>query len=126
MLVAPLDLADQGSVAAFVDGWSGPLHILVNNAGVMAPPLTRTPEGWELQFATNHLGHFALATGLHRALAAAGGARVVSLSSVGHVASPVVFDDINFDRRPYDPPGVRPVEDGELALRRRGELALGR
>ena len=58
-------------------GWDGPLHILVNNAGVMASPLTRTAEGWELQFATNHLGHFALATGLHGALAAAGGARVV-------------------------------------------------
>ena len=57
--------------------WDGPLHILVNNAGVMASPLTRTPEGWELQFATNHLGHFALATGLHGALAAAGGARIV-------------------------------------------------
>ena len=63
--VARLDLADQASVAAFVAGWDGPLHILVNNAGVMAAPETRTPEGWELQFATNHLGHFALATGLH-------------------------------------------------------------
>jgi NAD(P)-dependent dehydrogenase (short-subunit alcohol dehydrogenase family) len=102
VLVEPLDLSDQASVAAFVANWNGPLHILVNNAGVMAPPLTRTPEGWELQFATNHLGHFALTTGLHDALAAAGGARVVSLSSVGHVTSPVVFDDINFERRPYD------------------------
>ena len=58
---------------------SGPLHMLVNNAGVMAlPELQRTPEGWELQFATNHLGHFALALGLHDALAAAGDARIVS------------------------------------------------
>jgi len=62
-LVAPLDLADQASVAAFVAGWDGPLDILVNNAGVMASPLARTPEGWEMQFATNHLGHFALAIG---------------------------------------------------------------
>ncbi|BCB87100.1 hypothetical protein Psuf_044130 [Phytohabitans suffuscus] len=72
--VAPLELADRTSVAALVTAWEGPLHILVNNAGVMAPPLTRTAEGWELQFATNHLGHFGLATGLHRALAEAGGA----------------------------------------------------
>jgi NAD(P)-dependent dehydrogenase (short-subunit alcohol dehydrogenase family) len=103
VFVAPLDLADQPSVAAFVAGWDGPLHILVNNAGVMASPLARTPEGWELQFATNHLGHFALAAGLHRALAEAGGARVVSVSSSAHLNSPVVFDDIHFREREYDP-----------------------
>jgi NAD(P)-dependent dehydrogenase (short-subunit alcohol dehydrogenase family) len=102
-LVAPLDLADQASVAAFVAAWTGPLHILVNNAGVMASPLMRTPEGWEMQFATNHLGHFALATGLHGALAAAGGARVVSLSSSAHLRSPVVFEDIHFTEREYEP-----------------------
>jgi NAD(P)-dependent dehydrogenase (short-subunit alcohol dehydrogenase family) len=101
--VAPLDLADRGSVDAFLAGWDSPLHILVDNAGVMATPLTRTAEGWELQFATNHLGHFALATGLHRHLAAAGGARVVSLSSAAHLRSPVVFDDVMFDEREYDP-----------------------
>lgn len=100
--VAPLDLADRASVAAFVAGWDGPLHILVNNAGVMAAPETRTPEGWELQFATNHLGHFALTTGLHRFLAVEG-ARVVSVSSSAHLMSPVVFDDIHFVERPYDP-----------------------
>ena len=76
----------------------------INNAGVMAlPDLQRTPEGWEMQFATNHLGHFALALGLHDALAAAGDARIVSLSSRGHLRSPVVFDDLNFTSRPYDP-----------------------
>ncbi|EFC81124.1 SDR family NAD(P)-dependent oxidoreductase [Parafrankia sp. EUN1f] len=117
VLVEVLDLADQASVAAFVRRWDGPLDILVNNAGVMASPLTRTPEGWELQFATNHLGHFALTVGLHDALAAAavaaggggsagGGARVVSVSSSAHHRSPVVFDDIHFDRRPYDPWGA--------------------
>ncbi|MEV1318924.1 SDR family NAD(P)-dependent oxidoreductase [Micromonospora arborensis] len=100
--VAPLDLSDQGSIAAFVTAWEGPLHILVNNAGVSATPETRTPEGWELQFATNHLGHFALTTGLHRALAAAGQARVVSLSSIAHVQAPMVFEDVNFRERPYD------------------------
>jgi NAD(P)-dependent dehydrogenase (short-subunit alcohol dehydrogenase family) len=103
VLVAPLDLADQSSVRSFAAGWEGPLHILVNNAGVMAPPLIRTPEGWELQFATNHLGHFALATRLHRALAAAGGARIVSVSSTGHLNSPVIFEDIHFREREYDP-----------------------
>jgi NAD(P)-dependent dehydrogenase (short-subunit alcohol dehydrogenase family) len=103
VLVAPLDLADQASVAAFGSAWTGPLHILVNNAGIMATPLLRTAQGWEMQFATNHLGHFALAVGLHAALAAAGDARIVAVSSVGHVNGNVDFDDINFDRRPYDP-----------------------
>ncbi|MDX3524998.1 SDR family NAD(P)-dependent oxidoreductase [Streptomyces sp. ID05-39B] len=101
--VASLDLTDPTSVEAFVTAWHGPLHILVNNAGVMATPQTRTPRGWELQFATNHLGHFALATGLHGALAAAGGARVVSVSSSGHLFSPILFDDPHFTERPYDP-----------------------
>jgi NAD(P)-dependent dehydrogenase (short-subunit alcohol dehydrogenase family) len=103
VLVAPLNLADRASIAAFVAGWDGPLHILVNNAGVMASPLTRTPDGWELQFGTNHLGHFALATGLYRALVAAGGARIVSVSSSGHLNSGIDFDDIHFNHREYDP-----------------------
>ena len=101
--VAFLDLADRAAVASFVASWEGPLDILVNNAGVMATPETRTPEGWELQFAVNYLGHFALATGLHKALAKADGARIVSVSSAGHLRSPVVFDDIHFRHRPYDP-----------------------
>jgi NAD(P)-dependent dehydrogenase (short-subunit alcohol dehydrogenase family) len=101
--VAPLDLTDRASIAAFTDAWDGPLDILVNNAGVMATPETFTAEGWELQFATNHLGHFALTTGLHPALAAAGSARVVVVSSTAHLFSPVVFDDLHFAFRPYDP-----------------------
>jgi len=102
--VGRLELADLSSVAAFLASWSGPLDILVNNAGVMAlPDLQLTPNGWEMQFATNHLGHFALALGLHDALAASDGARVVSLSSRGHLRSPVAFEDINFAARPYDP-----------------------
>ncbi|MEO3861712.1 SDR family NAD(P)-dependent oxidoreductase [Acrocarpospora sp. B8E8] len=100
---AHLDLADLTSVADFVKGWTGPLHILVDNAGVMANPEQRTPEGRELQFATNHLGHFALTVGLHDALAAAGDARIVVLSSVGHVNGPVRFDDLDFTKEPYEP-----------------------
>ena len=101
--VARLDLADPTSVADFVRAWSGPLHVLVNNAGVMAlPELTRTPSGYEMQFATNHLGHFALTTGLHQWLAAANGARVVAVASIGHLFSPVVFDDLHYRFRPYD------------------------
>ncbi|MFJ3415544.1 SDR family NAD(P)-dependent oxidoreductase [Streptomyces sp. NPDC086082] len=104
LTVGRLDLADRSTIAAFVAAWQGPLHILVNNAGVMATPrLTRTPEGREWQFGVNHLGHFALATGLHPALAAAGGARVVSVSSIGHLFSPVVLDDLDYRFRPYDP-----------------------
>jgi NAD(P)-dependent dehydrogenase (short-subunit alcohol dehydrogenase family) len=99
-----LDLSDLQSVRTFTTAWKGPLHILVNNGGIMAvPELEKSPQGFELQFATNFLGHFALTTGLHRALAAAGGARVVSLSSTGHLFSPVVFDDLGFDFIPYTP-----------------------
>jgi NAD(P)-dependent dehydrogenase (short-subunit alcohol dehydrogenase family) len=103
--VAEIELAEPRSVAAFVADWAGPLDILINNAGVMAiPDLRLTARGWEMQFATNHLGHFALAVGLHDELAAAGeGARIVSLSSRGHLRSPVIFEDINFASRPYDP-----------------------
>jgi NAD(P)-dependent dehydrogenase (short-subunit alcohol dehydrogenase family) len=103
VFVAPMDLADPASVASFVASWDGPLDVLVNNAGVMACPETRTPQGWELQFATNHLGHFALAIGLHHALAAAGGARIVSVSSRAHLRAPVDFDDIHFRARTYEP-----------------------
>ena len=125
--VRSLDLADPASVATFVGGWDGPLHILVNNAGVMAlPALELTPDGWELQFATNHLGHFVLALRLHDALAAAGNARVASLSSRGHLRSPVVFDDINFSSRPYEPLArLRPVEDRQRAVRGRSDQSLG-
>ena len=102
--VRALDLSDLTSVTAFTSAWTGPLHILVNNAGVMAiQELTISASGHEMQFATNHLGHFALATGLHDALAAADGARIVSVSSAGHLRSPVVFDDVDYAFRDYDP-----------------------
>ena len=102
--VAPLELVDRASIDAFVASWDGPLEILVNNAGVMAiQELTLTDRGQEMQFATNHLGHFALALGLHDALAAAQAARIVSVSSSGHLRSPVIFDDLNFSFREYTP-----------------------
>jgi len=102
--VRSIDLADISSVRSFTAAWSEPLHILVNNAGIMAlPERELTPQGWEMQFATNFLGHFALVTGLRDALIQAQGARIVSLSSSAVLLGPVVFDDINFDFRPYEP-----------------------
>jgi NAD(P)-dependent dehydrogenase (short-subunit alcohol dehydrogenase family) len=102
--VAEVDLTDRATIDAFVKQWEGPLHLLVNNAGVMAiQELELTPEGYEMQFATNHLGHFALALGLHDALAADGNARIVSVSSSGHLRSPVIFEDLHFGFRPYEP-----------------------
>ena len=105
--VAPLDLADLASINAFLAAWDGPLHLLINNAGVMRiPTLELVGRGWERQFATNHIGHFALTVGLHDALKAGAQdrreARVVSLSSRGHLRSPVVFEDLFFSARPYD------------------------
>lgn len=105
--VWPMDLLDPASIDAFAarflaDG--APLHMLINSAGIMAlPELTRDARGHEMQFATNHLGHFQLTTRLWPALVAAKGARVVSVSSMGHRLSPIVFDDIDFERRPYSP-----------------------
>lgn len=99
-----IDLADLDSVGRAVAEWDRPLDMLVNNAGVMAvPELTRTPQGHEMQLGVNYLGHFALTVGLHDALAASGGARVVSLSSNAHLLSPVVFGDIDFRFRDYTP-----------------------
>jgi NAD(P)-dependent dehydrogenase (short-subunit alcohol dehydrogenase family) len=100
-----LDLMDPVSIDGFANRFvaSGqPLHILVNNAGIMANPLTRDARGYESQFSTNHLGHFQLTARLCPALQRAKGARVVSLSSVGHRRAPVNFEDPNFERREYD------------------------
>jgi NAD(P)-dependent dehydrogenase (short-subunit alcohol dehydrogenase family) len=102
--IRQLELLDRRSVDQLVADFSGPLHLLINNAGVMAiPELRLSPQGHEVQFATNHLGHFRLALGLLPALRASGGARIVSLSSRAHLNSPVVFEDIDFTRRAYDP-----------------------
>jgi NAD(P)-dependent dehydrogenase (short-subunit alcohol dehydrogenase family) len=100
-----IDLSDPASIDAFAARFlaSGrPLHILVNNAGIMAPPLVRDSRGFESQLAVNHIGHFQLTLRLWPALRKANGARVVSLSSRGHAIAAVDFDDPHFVRRPYD------------------------
>ena len=103
--VAGLDLAELSGVREFAAGFlaseflgeAGSLDILINNAAIMASPERRVGPGWESQFATNHLGHFALTNLLWPALVAGEGARVVALSSTGHKLSPIRFDDINFE-----------------------------
>ena len=104
--VEPMDLLDPASIDAFADRFlasSQPLHLLINSAGIMAVPFQRDSRGYELQFATNHLGHFQLTTRLLPALRQANGARIVSVSSWGHHFSPVLFDDPHFQERAYDP-----------------------
>ncbi|MFT6436347.1 MAG: NAD(P)-dependent dehydrogenase (short-subunit alcohol dehydrogenase family) [Candidatus Azotimanducaceae bacterium] len=103
---AKLDLGSLESAAAFASAYSSShecLDILINNAAVMACPQEQTADGFEMQFGTNHLGHYALVRLLLPKLLASAGARVVCLSSTGHMISPVVFDDINFENRAYDP-----------------------
>ncbi|MDZ4776161.1 MAG: SDR family NAD(P)-dependent oxidoreductase [Alphaproteobacteria bacterium] len=104
--VGKLDLADLGSVRSFASSWSGPLHALINNAGVMASPLMHTAQNFEMQIGANHLGHFTLTTGLAGALEAGakGGkpARVVSLSSIGHRRSDIRWEDPHFRNGDYE------------------------
>src|SRR5262245_4539658 len=103
--VLPLELMSLDSVRAFAKEFSArhkTLNVLLCNAGVMACPLARTAEGWESQFATNHIGHFLLTGLLAPLLVASAPSRIVSVSSRGHRFSPVVFDDIHFERRTYD------------------------
>ena len=98
-----MDLADAASIAAFAETLAGqPVSILINSAGVMAMPLTRDAAGHEVQFATNHLGHFRLTCALWPSLVSAKGARVVAVSSRGHQIAGIDFDDLDFERRAYD------------------------
>lgn len=104
--IEQMDLMDPASIETFTARFltSGrPLHILVNNAGIMAAPLRRDSRGYESQFSTNHLGHFQLTAGLWPALKQAKGARVVNVSSWSHRSSPIVFEDLNFEQRDYNP-----------------------
>ncbi|MGY4857895.1 SDR family NAD(P)-dependent oxidoreductase [Cryobacterium sp. AP23] len=97
--VETLDLADLVSVRAFAEHFLATgksLDILINNAAIMAAPEARVGDGWESQFATNHLGHYVLTNLLWPALVADGGARVVALSSTGHKLSGIRFDDPQF------------------------------
>jgi len=95
--VRRLDLASLASVRDFAAEWEGDIDLLINNAGVMVPPLTRTADGFELQFGTNHLGHFALTNLLLEQVTR----RVVTVSSTGHRMGRIDFDDLNWERKPY-------------------------
>lgn len=102
--ILPLDLSDPASIEAFAaavaERW-GALDLLINNAAIMASPLMRDARGYEMQFATNHLGHFHLTARLWPLLAMANGARVVCLSSSGHRITSVDLDDPNWEQREY-------------------------
>ena len=105
--VEALDLSSLASVRAFAERWGErPLHLLINNAGVMACPQSYTADGLEMQIGTNHFGHFLLTVLLRPALEAASTperkSRIVQLSSIGHLRSGVNFDDIHYRTRPYD------------------------
>ena len=103
--IGRLDLTSLDNVRAFA-AWfldaHDELQLLINNAGVMYTPFERTADGFEMQFGTNHVGHFLLSCLLVPALLAGAPSRVVNLSSGGHMASDIVWDDPNFDRREYD------------------------
>jgi NAD(P)-dependent dehydrogenase (short-subunit alcohol dehydrogenase family) len=101
----PMDLGDFASVRRFVAEMlenESQIDLLINNAGIMACPEARIEGGWESQFGVNHLGHFVLTKGLLPALLAADSPRVVSLSSIGHRRGGVNFEDINFEKTPYE------------------------
>ncbi|MFE3175477.1 oxidoreductase [Amycolatopsis sp. NPDC059090] len=95
--VRQLDLADLASVRAFAAEFAEPIDLLINNAGIMIPPLSRTADGFESQFGTNHLGHFALTNLLLPRIRG----RVVTVSSNGHRVGAIDFADLNWERRPY-------------------------
>jgi NAD(P)-dependent dehydrogenase (short-subunit alcohol dehydrogenase family) len=95
--VRRLDLASLDAVRAFASAWDGPISLLINNAGIMIPPLSRTQDGFELQFGTNHLGHFALTNLLLPEVTD----RVVTVSSTGHRMGTIDFEDLNWERKPY-------------------------
>jgi NAD(P)-dependent dehydrogenase (short-subunit alcohol dehydrogenase family) len=97
--VRKLDLADLSSVREFASAWDGPIDLLINNAGVMIPPLSQTADGFELQFGTNHLGHFALTNLLLEQVRS----RVVTVSSTAHRMGKIDFDDLQWERKAYKP-----------------------
>jgi NAD(P)-dependent dehydrogenase (short-subunit alcohol dehydrogenase family) len=107
--VRELDLASLDSVRAFAAGWDGPIDLLINNAGVSGPSLSRTADGFESKFGTNHLGHFALTNLLLEYITG----RVVTVASQAERFARLDFDDLNWERRPYAP--SRAYNDSKLA-----------
>lgn len=97
--VRSLDLADLGSVRQFADAWDGTIDVLINNAGIMMVPKRLTADGYESQFATNHLGHFALTNLLLPHITD----RVVTVASSAHRWGGFDLDDLNWERRDYQP-----------------------
>ena len=97
--VRDLDLADLSSVRDFAADFTDPVDLLINNAGIMIPPLFRTVDGFESQFGTNHLGHFALTNLLLPQVRE----RIVTVSSIAHRFGTIDFDDLQWQRRPYRP-----------------------
>ncbi|MEH2059344.1 MAG: SDR family NAD(P)-dependent oxidoreductase [Nostoc sp.] len=103
--VMELDLANLASVKNFAENFQKNylrLDLLINNAGVMIPPYSKTTDGFELQFGTNHLGHFALTGQLLQLLIGTEGSRIVNLSSSAHIMGKIDFDDLNWEKRSYD------------------------
>lgn len=100
--VRKLDLSDLSSVRSFAESWSGPIDILINNAGVMVPPFSRTADGFELQMGTNHFGHFALTNLLLPNVTD----RVVTMSSFVHKAGSIDLNDLNWETRKYNRQGA--------------------
>lgn len=107
--VRPLDLGDLSSIHRFAADWSGPVDLLINNAGVYARSLLRTADGFELDFGTNHLGHFTLTSLLLPHVTG----RIVTVASQAERMGRLDFDDLHWERRPYDP--ARAYNDSKLA-----------
>lgn len=125
--VRVLDLDSLDSVRAFADGWTGPIDLLINNAGVSMPALSRTADGFEATFGINHLGHFALTTLLLEHITG----RIVTVASQAERLARLDFDDLDWRRRPYRQ--RRAYNDSKLAnllftaeLRRRHPPVAGR
>ena len=124
--VMKIDLSDLSSVKSFADEFNkkhDKLDILINNAGVMIPPYSKTKDGFELQFGTNHLGHFALTLQLLDLIKSTQNSRVVTVSSGAHKFGNINFDDLNWESRKYKP--MRSYGDSKIAnLYFTSELAM--
>lgn len=114
--VMKLDLSNLKSVKDFVlefNEKNNQLHLLINNAGVMIPPYTKTIDGFELQFGTNHLGHFALTAQLFDLIKTTNNARIVNVASTAHKAGNINFNDLHWEKRKYNK--VKAYGDSKIA-----------